>query len=60
MREKVKEKIERARSGERKEEKKKAMAAILVFMLTSLEIVFQRKNSRGELYFGCDVIQESS
>ena len=58
MHEKVKEKMKEV--GERKEEKKKAMAAILVFMLTSLEIVFQRKNSRGELYFGCDVIQESS
>ena len=34
------------------------MAAILVFMLTSLEIVVERKNClRGELYFGCNVIQ---
>ena len=56
MREKVKEKIERARRKKGGEEKN----AILVFLLTSLEIVFQRKNSRGELYFGCDVIQESS
>ena len=58
MQEKVKEKIEEL--GERKEEKKKAMAAILLFMLTSLEIVFQRKNLRGKLCFGCDVIQEFS
>ena len=58
--EKVKEKIERARK-KRGGEEKKAMAAILVFMLTSLEIYFfQEKNLRGELYFGCDVIQESS
>ena len=37
------------------------MAALLVFMLTSLEIVVERKNClRGELYFGCNVIQKSS
>ena len=35
------------------------MVALLVFMLTSLEIVVERKNFlRGELYFvGCNVIQ---
>ena len=37
------------------------MAALLVFMLTSLEIVLGKKNClRGELYFGCNVIQKSS
>ena len=38
------------------------MAALLVFMLTSLEIVVERKKNclRGELYFGCNVIQKSS
>ena len=37
------------------------MAALLVFILTSLEIVVERKNClRGELYFGCNVIQKSS
>ena len=37
------------------------MAALLVFMLTSLEIVVERKNClRGKLYFGCNVIQKSS
>ena len=42
-------------------EVKKAMAALLVFMLTSLKIVFERKNCFwGELYFGCNVIQKSS
>ena len=34
------------------------MAALLVFMLTSLEIVVERKNClRGELYFGCNVFK---
>ena len=34
------------------------MAALLVFILTSLEIVVERKKLflRGELYFGCNVI----
>ena len=37
------------------------MAALSVFMLTSLEIVVERKNGlRGELYFGFNVIQKSS
>ena len=37
------------------------MAVLLVFMLTSLDIVVERKKLlRGELYFGCNLIQKSS
>ena len=40
---------------ERGEREKKVMAALLVFMLTSLETVFERENClTGELYFGCN------
>ena len=36
------------------EKKKKAMAVLLVFMLTSLEIVLKEKDClRGEVCFGC-------
>ena len=45
------------RKSEEKERKKKVMAALLVFMFTSLEIVFERENCwRGELYFGCNFL----
>ena len=45
----------------RRRRKKKAMAALVVFVLTSLKIVFERKNClKGELYFGCNVFQKSS
>ena len=37
------------------------MAALLSFMLTSLEMVFERKRLfEGEDYFGCKVIKKSS
>ena len=52
MREKVKEKIERARRKKGGEEKSNGCNL-------SFYVDFSG-DSRGELYFGCDVIQESS
>ena len=47
--------------GKKVGEEKKAMAALLVFMLTSLEIFLKEKDClRGELYFGFKVIKKSS
>ena len=52
-------KIERARRKKGGEEKK-AVAALLVFMWTSLEILKEKGRLRGEVYFGCKVIKKSS
>ena len=50
-------KIERARR-KRGGEEKKAVAALLVFMLTSLEFLKEKDCFRGEVYFGCKVIKK--
>ena len=49
----------RERKNRKSEEKeKKAMAALLVFTFTSLEIVSERENClRGELYFACNLLK---
>ena len=45
------------KSEEKERRRRKAMAALLVFRLTSLETVFERKKClRGDLYFGCNVL----
>ena len=43
------------------EKEKKAMAAVLAVMLTSLEIVFERENClMGELCFGCNLLKNTT
>ena len=56
--------LEKNKEGEdrrsEEEREKKGMAALLVFILNSLEIVFERKRLscvRGEVYFGFKKIQ---
>ena len=44
---------------ERRKRKKKAMAALLVFMLTSLEFLKEKGCLRRDFYFGCKVIIKS-
>ena len=55
--EKNKERINR----KSEEKEKKAMAAVLAVMLTSLEIVFERENClMGELCFGCNLLKNTT
>ena len=54
--EKNKERKHRKKRGE----EKRTMAALLVFLLTSLEFLKEKNCLRGEFCFGCNVIQKSS
>ena len=51
-----KRKIKKWKKRKKEGEEKKIMAALLVFMLSSLKTEFETKNClMGEIYFGCTV-----